>query len=335
MAKVTVLGAGSWGTALSYRLCKNGHSVTLWAHREEQAEEMRRTHEIDKLPGFLIPENIVITSDIKEAAKGADLIVMAVPSTATRETMEKLVSCIPDGQRICVVSKGIEEATLMVQTQIIEDAAPKALTAVLSGPSHAEEVIADLPTVVVAGSADRFLALFVQELFMGPVFRVYVSSDVKGIELGGSLKNVLALAAGMSDGLGFGDNAKAALITRGVSEMSALAMACGANPATLSGLTGIGDLIVTCESRHSRNRKAGMLMGQGKSMEEAMAEVKMVVEGVYSAKAALALGKKYDVELPIIEAVNGVLFNGLPAKEAVYELMNRERKSEFSSVGWD
>ena len=189
---------------------------------------------------------------------------------------------------------------------------PSALTAVLSGPSHAEEVIADMPTVVVAGSADRFLALFVQELFMSPVFRVYVSSDVKGIELGGSLKNVIALAAGMSDGLGF-----------------------GANPATLSGLTGIGDLIVTCESRHSRNRKAGMLIGQGKSMTDAMAEVKMVVEGVYSAKAALALGQKYEVPLPIIEAVNGVLFESLPARDAVSELMNRERKSEFSSVGWD
>lgn len=335
MAKVTVLGAGSWGTALSYRLCKNGHSVTLWAHREEQAESLRNTRENDKLPGVFLPENIRFTSHMEEAASGADLIVMAVPSTATRETMEKAKPFLPAGQRVCVVSKGIEEATLMVQTEIIEDVMPSALTAVLSGPSHAEEVIADMPTVVVAGSADRFLALFVQELFMSPVFRVYVSSDVKGIELGGSLKNVIALAAGMSDGLGFGDNAKAALITRGVSEMSGLATACGANPATLSGLTGIGDLIVTCESRHSRNRKAGMLIGQGKSMTDAMAEVKMVVEGVYSAKAALALGQKYEVPLPIIEAVNGVLFESLPARDAVSELMNRERKSEFSSVGWD
>ena len=230
---------------------------------------------------------------------------------------------------IVVVSKGIEENTLFVQTEIIEDVIKDARTAVLSGPSHAEEVIKSLPTVVVAGSKDKSLALFIQETFMNPEFRVYESSDVKGIELGGSLKNVIALAAGMSDGLGYGDNAKAALITRGVHEMSALAVACGADPSTLSGLTGIGDLIVTCDSMHSRNRRAGILIGQGKTMEEATKEVKMVVEGVYSAKAALALGKKYNVTLPIMEAVNKVLFDGLPCRDAVYALMCRERKSEF------
>ena len=335
MARVSVFGAGSWGTALSIRLAKNGHRVTLWTHRAEQAESLNAGRENDKLPGVRIPEDIFITADPAAAAENSDLIVMAVPSTATRETVEKMRPFLADGQRIVVVSKGIEEKTLFLQTEIIHDVVPAAQTAVLSGPSHAEEVVQDMPTVVVAGAEDRFLALFIQELFMSPVFRVYVSSDVRGIELGGSLKNVIALAAGMSDGLGFGDNAKAALITRGVHEMTSLAIACGAREQTLTGLTGIGDLIVTCESRHSRNRRAGILIGQGMKMEEAMAEVKMVVEGVYSARAALALGKKYGVDLPIIEAVNGVLFDGLGAKDAVEELMTRERKNEFSSVGWD
>ena len=329
MSKITVLGSGTWGTALSVLLLKNGHDVVLWSFMEEEAEKLRSERVHPSLPGSVIPDELSITSDAGEALKDASLIVMAVPSTATRETAEKIKTLVKPDQPIVVVSKGIEEKTLFVQTEIIEDVIPGSKTAVLSGPSHAEEVIKSLPTVVVAGSRDRELALFIQETFMNPDFRVYESSDVKGIELGGSLKNVIALAAGMSDGLGYGDNAKAALITRGVHEMSALAVACGANPETLSGLTGIGDLIVTCDSMHSRNRRAGILMGQGKTMEEATKEVKMVVEGVYSAKAALALGKKYNVTLPIMEAVNKVLFDGLPCRDAVYALMCRERKSEF------
>ena len=329
MSKITVLGSGTWGTALSVLLLKNGHNVVLWSFMEEEAEKLRSERVHPSLPGSMIPDELSITSDAGEALKDASLIVMAVPSTATRETAEKIKPLVKPDQPIVVVSKGIEEKTLFVQTEIIEDVIPGVKTAVLSGPSHAEEVIKSLPTVVVAGSRDRKLALFIQETFMNPDFRVYESSDVKGIELGGSLKNVIALAAGMSDGLGYGDNAKAALITRGVHEMSTLAVACGANPETLSGLTGIGDLIVTCDSMHSRNRRAGILMGQGKTMEEATKEVKMVVEGVYSAKAALALGKKYYVTLPIMEAVNKVLFDGLPCRDAVYALMCRERKSEF------
>ncbi|MBQ6133265.1 MAG: NAD(P)-dependent glycerol-3-phosphate dehydrogenase [Lachnospiraceae bacterium] len=329
MSKIGVLGSGTWGTALSVLLLKNGHEVVLWSFMEEEAKKLRDERVHPSLPGSQLPDELVITSDIASAISEASLIVMAVPSIVTRETAERIKDIIKPDQPIVVVSKGIEENTLFVQTEIIEDVIKDARTAVLSGPSHAEEVIKSLPTVVVAGSKDKSLALFIQETFMNPEFRVYESSDVKGIELGGSLKNVIALAAGMSDGLGYGDNAKAALITRGVHEMSALAVACGADPSTLSGLTGIGDLIVTCDSMHSRNRRAGILIGQGKTMEEATKEVKMVVEGVYSAKAALALGKKYNVTLPIMEAVNKVLFDGLPCRDAVYALMCRERKSEF------
>ena len=329
MSKIGVLGSGTWGTALSVLLLKNGHEVVLWSFMEEEAKKLRDERVHPSLPGSQLPDELVITSDIASAISEASLIVMAVPSIVTRETAERIKDIIKPDQLIVVVSKGIEENTLFVQTEIIEDVIKDARTAVLSGPSHAEEVIKSLPTVVVAGSKDKSLALFIQETFMNPEFRVYESSDVKGIELGGSLKNVIALAAGMSDGLGYGDNAKAALITRGVHEMSALAVACGADPSTLSGLTGIGDLIVTCDSMHSRNRRAGILIGQGKTMEEATKEVKMVVEGVYSAKAALALGKKYNVTLPIMEAVNKVLFDGLPCRDAVYALMCRERKSEF------
>lgn len=329
MSKIGVLGSGTWGTALSVLLLKNGHDVILWSFMEEEAKKLRDERVHPSLPGSQLPDELVITSDIASAISEASLIVMAVPSIVTRETAERIKDIIKPDQPIVVVSKGIEENTLFVQTEIIEDVIKDARTAVLSGPSHAEEVIKSLPTVVVAGSKDKSLALFIQETFMNPEFRVYESSDVKGIELGGSLKNVIALAAGMSDGLGYGDNAKAALITRGVHEMSALAVACGADPSTLSGLTGIGDLIVTCDSMHSRNRRAGILIGQGKTMEEATKEVKMVVEGVYSAKAALALGKKYNVTLPIMEAVNKVLFDGLPCRDAVYALMCRERKSEF------
>ena len=329
MSKIGVLGSGTWGTALSVLLLKNGHEVVLWSFMEEEAKKLRDERVHPSLPGSQLPDELVITSYIASAISEASLIVMAVPSIVTRETAERIKDIIKPDQPIVVVSKGIEENTLFVQTEIIEDVIKDARTAVLSGPSHAEEVIKSLPTVVVAGSKDKSLALFIQETFMNPEFRVYESSDVKGIELGGSLKNVIALAAGMSDGLGYGDNAKAALITRGVHEMSALAVSCGADPSTLSGLTGIGDLIVTCDSMHSRNRRAGILIGQGKTMEEATKEVKMVVEGVYSAKAALALGKKYNVTLPIMEAVNKVLFDGLPCRDAVYALMCRERKSEF------
>lgn len=334
MYHISVLGAGSWGTALAAHLVKNNQDVVLWSHRASQVKEMRKSRENPKLPGSKLPEALKYTADLEEACRDKDLLVFAVPSTATRETAEKINNLVPDGQRIVLVSKGIEENTLFTQEDIVKDVLPGSDVAVLSGPSHAEEVIAEMPTVVVSGARNKDTAVFVQSVFMNSSFRVYISSDVLGIELGGSLKNVIALAAGMSDGLGFGDNAKAALITRGVHEMTSLAVKMGGKVDTLNGLTGIGDLIVTCESRHSRNRKCGMLIGQGMSTNDAVKEVQMVVEGIYSAKAALGLGKKYEVDLPIVEAVNQVLFEDYPVKDAVIDLMTRERKSEFSGDSW-
>jgi glycerol-3-phosphate dehydrogenase (NAD(P)+) len=298
-------------------------------------DQLNETRENDKLPGVKLPEELAFTASLEEAVKDKDLIVLAVPSTATRETAEKMKAFIPAGQRIITVAKGIEEKTLFTQCEIIQDVLTDAVVGVLSGPSHAEEVVVGLPTLVVAGAKDRMLALLAQEVFMNEDFRVYVSPDVKGIELGGSLKNVIALAAGMVDGLGFGDNAKAALITRGIKEITSLAMAMGGAFETVNGLTGIGDLIVTCSSKHSRNRKAGVYIGQGMSVEDAMNKVQMVVEGVYSAKAALALGQKYDVELPIIEQVNAVLFDGASVRDAVETLMTRNKKAESELLSWN
>lgn len=330
MVNIGVIGAGSWGTALAVLLCNNGNDVKLWAHRKEQVQRMRTTHTCDKLPGMILPEMLTFTDSIEEAVTGKDMIVLAVPSTATRGTLEKLKPFVKCSQIVCSVSKGIEEDTLLTQCGIIEDVLGKEqLMGALSGPSHAEEVVMKLPTVVVAGAKEERVAKFLQDAFMNEVFRVYTSNDLLGIEIGASLKNVIALAAGMSDGLGYGDNTKAALITRGIKEISGLALAMGGNPETLSGLAGTGDLIVTCSSKHSRNRKAGVLIGQGMKPDEAMREVKMVVEGVYSAKAALALGQKYRVSLPIIEEVNGVLFQGKDPKTAVRTLMEREKKPEI------
>ncbi len=275
-----------------------------------------------------LPDKLQYSSDLEDCATDKDLIVFAVPSKASRQTAENIKPYICKGQKIITVTKGIEEDTLMTQVDIIEDVLPDTVVGILSGPSHAEEVVIGMPTLVVAGARDRDLAVMTQELFMNENFRVYTSPDAIGIEIGGSLKNVIALAAGMSDGLGFGDNAKAALITRGIREISALAIAMGGQSETLSGLTGMGDLIVTCQSRHSRNRRAGVYMGQGMKMKEAMEKVAMVVEGVYSAKAALALGQKYQVELPIIEEVNRVLFENKDVREAVLSLMTRDKKKE-------
>ena len=336
MANVGVVGAGSWGTALALVLEKNGHQVTLWSSREAKAKEMSELREnTDKLPGVKIPESIVMTADMETAVKDKELVVLGVPSLYIRGTAKKMAAYVHEGQIIVNVSKGIEESTLYTMTEVISEEIPNADVAVLSGPSHAEEVSRYIPTTVVAGARSRKTAEKIQQIFMNEVFRVYTSPDVLGMELGGSLKNVIALAAGMTDGLGYGDNTKAALITRGISEMSRLALKMGASAETLNGLTGIGDLIVTCQSQHSRNRRAGMLIGQGYTMQEAMDEVKMVVEGVYSAKAAIALAKKYDVDMPIIQEVNAVLFDGKSAREAVLGLMMRNKKSEHMALEWE
>jgi glycerol-3-phosphate dehydrogenase (NAD(P)+) len=292
----------------------------------------------DKLPGVKLAEDMVFTTDLSEAVKGKDILVLAVPSTFTRSTAKKMREFVADGQIIVNVAKGIEEATLMTLSEIIEEEIPQADVAVLSGPSHAEEVGRGIPTTIVVGANTKETAEHIQNIFMSKVFRVYTSPDVLGIELGAALKNVVALAAGIADGLGYGDNTKAALITRGIHEIARLGVAMGAKFETFCGLSGIGDLIVTCASMHSRNRRAGILIGQGKTMEEAMAEVKMVVEGVYSAKAAMGLAKKYNVELPIIEQVNEILFNGKDASTAVQDLMLRDRKIEVGHIevtGWN
>ena len=335
MAKVAVVGAGSWGIALAKVLSENKNEVTVWSVLEEEIAMLEREHEhIDKLPGVKLPQNIRFTCDLCEAVRGKEVLVLAVPSVYTRSTARRMAEYVAAGQIIVCVAKGIEEDTLMVLTDVVEQEIPDAEVAVMCGPSHAEEVGLGLPTTVVAGAKRQETAERIQDLFMNDVFRVYTSPDMLGMELGGSLKNVIALAAGMADGLGYGDNTKAALITRGIAEIARLAVAMGASLETLCGLTGIGDLIVTCESRHSRNRREGMLIGQGYTMQQATDEVKMVVEGIYSAKAALALAGKYGQDLPIIEEVNRVLFENKPAKEAVTELMVRERRAEHLNLEW-
>ncbi len=335
MAKIGVIGAGSWGLALSLLLYNNGNEITLWSYLESDAETIRTEHELkDKLPGVRIPEDIRVTSDLETAAKGEEILVMVTPSAATRQTAAKLSRFVPEGQLIVNAAKGIEETSLMTMSDVIEEEIPHSRVAVISGPSHAEEVARSMPTAVVIGAHDEETARELQKLFMSPVFRVYISSDMVGIEVGAALKNVIALAAGIADGMGYGDNAKAALITRGIVEISRLGTKMGGRIETFSGLTGIGDLIVTCASMHSRNRRAGILLGKGYSMEEAMKEVNMVVEGVYSAKAAMELAGKYGVELPIIEQVNAILFDGKDPKEAVSELMLRDMGIENSLVPW-
>lgn len=329
MAKVGIIGAGSWGCALSLLLHNNGNQITVWSIMEDEINMLKKEHEHkDKLPGVILPDDMEFTTDLEEAVSGKDVLVMAVPSPFTRSTSAKMAPYITDGQKIINVAKGIEETTLMTLSEIIEQEIPGAEVAVLSGPSHAEEVGKGIPTTIVVGAKNKETAEYLQNLFMSNVFRVYTSSDVLGIELGAALKNVVALAAGMADGLGYGDNTKAALITRGIAEIARLGISMGGRIETFYGLTGIGDLIVTCASMHSRNRRAGILIGKGASMEEAMVEVKMVVEGVYSAKAGYALAQKYNVPVPIIEQVNKILFEGMSAKDAVNELMLRDKKVE-------
>ena len=335
MAKIGVIGAGSWGTALAWLLTTNGHEVTLWSHREEDARLLQKERENkSKLPGVIFQENLQVTGDLKSAVEDKEVLVLAVPSPAVRSTSQKMKSYIRKNQLIVNVAKGVEAESLLTMSQMIEQVIPQANVAVLSGPSHAEEVGKGLPTTCVIGAKEKQTAEYLQEIFMSSVFRVYTSPDILGIELGAALKNVIALAAGVADGMGYGDNTKAALITRGIAEISRLGIAMGARAETFFGLSGIGDLIVTCASVHSRNRKAGYLMGKGYTMQEAMDEVKMVVEGVHSAKAALSLSEKYNVEMPIIMEVNKVLFENKKAADAVNELMLRMKKDEIGANLW-
>ncbi len=334
MARIGIIGGGSWGIAIAVLLYKNGHHVTVWSALESEIAMLKEKHEHKMLPGVVLPQDMVFTVSDREAVEGKDLLVMAVASAYTRQTAGRLSGLVADGQKILNVAKGIEERTLMTLSEILEQEIPQADVAVMSGPSHAEEVGMGLPTTIVVGAKSEETAGYIQNLFMNEAFRVYTSPDILGMELGGALKNVVALAAGIADGLGYGDNTKAALITRGITEIARLGTAMGGKFETFCGLTGIGDLIVTCASMHSRNRRAGILIGQGKTYEEAMNEVKMVVEGVYSAKAAMELSRKYQVQLPIIEQVNKILFEGLSAEQAVKELMLRDKKLEVLDIPW-
>ena len=334
MAKISVIGSGGWGIALTILLHKNGHDLTIWSFDKKEAEELKKTRQNKtKLPNILLPEDIKVTNDLKETVDDKDILILAVPSKAIRSVSKSLKNIIKDNQIIVNVAKGLEENTLETMTDIIEeelkDKNPK--VAVLSGPSHAEEVGRGIPTTCVVSAHNKELTLYLQNIFMNPSFRVYTSPDMLGVEIGGALKNVIALAAGIADGLNYGDNTKAALITRGIKEISSLGVAMGGEQSTFYGLTGLGDLIVTCASMHSRNRRAGILLGQGKTLDEAIKEVNMVVEGVYSAKSALMAAKKYNVEIPIIEQVNAVLFENKNAAEAVNELMIRDKKLEIQS----
>ena len=335
MANIGIIGAGTWGTALGLVLYGNGHSVTLWSAFEEDARYLDKKREHKNLPGVKLPGDMVFTASMEQAAEGKDVLVLAVPSIYVRSTARKMAAFCGKGQVIVNVAKGIEEDSLLTLSQVIEEELSGARVAVLSGPSHAEEVSRRVPTTCVAGAADKRLAAMVQNLFMSPEFRVYISPDVLGIELGGALKNVIALAAGIADGLGYGDNTKAALITRGIHEIGRLGMRMGGLSETFGGLSGIGDLIVTCASMHSRNRRAGILIGKGYSMKAAMDEVQMVVEGVYSARAGLALAEKYQVPVPIITQVNQVLFEGKSARTAVDDLMLRDKAKESTGAFWE
>lgn len=330
MKKVSVLGAGSWGTALALVLAKNENKVSLWTLKESQRDEINnnRTNEF-YLPGVEIHKNIESTCDIEESIKDAELIVLAVPSQAIREVCKQIKDSVRDNQILVNVAKGLERETGLRISEVVSSEIKNAKFAVLSGPSHAEEVALDLPTVITVASKDINIATTVQDLFSNEFFRVYTNTDLIGVELGGTLKNIIAFGAGICDGLGYGDNTKAGLITRGLSEVKRLGIALGAKQETFSGLSGIGDLIVTCTSKHSRNRKAGILIGQGKNLEETLVEVQMVVEGIVATEIAYKVAQKHNIEMPITEAIYNVLYNNIPANESIKELMSRDNKSEI------
>ena len=338
--QIGVLGAGAWGTALSLLLARNGHLVTLWSAIPEEVAILQKERGLPKkLADVVLPEEVTITGNLEEACQSKQLIVFAVASPYVRDTAKQAAPFLDRQVPIANVAKGIEESTLLTLTEVIESEllaqnGEAGDVAVLSGPSHAEEVGRLMPTTCVAGAKTRKTACLIQDLFMSEFFRVYTSPDVLGIELGGSLKNVIALAAGIADGLGFGDNTKAALITRGINEISRLGMALGGRLETFAGLSGIGDLIVTCTSHHSRNHNAGYLIGTGKTPKEAMEEVHQVVEGVHCARAAWKLAQRHGVEMPIVEQVNEVLFQGKSPKDAVSELLLRDKRIENQNLEW-
>ncbi len=332
MEKVTVLGAGSWGTALSMVLAENGHDTLLWTNRPDQVIEINEQHTNKQyINDKKLPENIKATTDLSYAVNHGDTIVVAVPTKAIREVCSNLNKVLQKEKLFVHVSKGIEPDSLLRISELIEETVKPELLSdivILSGPSHAEEVVLQHPTTIASTCENLEAAEKVQDLFMNNYFRVYTNDDVIGVEIGGALKNVIALAAGIIDGLQYGDNAKAALITRGLAEISRLGEKMGGNPLTFSGLTGMGDLIVTCTSVHSRNWRAGNMLGKGMKLQEVLDQMGMVVEGVRTTKAAYQLSKKYDVPMPITEQLYDVLFVDKSPKEAVDILMGRVKKRE-------
>ncbi|MEK4028955.1 NAD(P)H-dependent glycerol-3-phosphate dehydrogenase [Pseudobacillus sp. FSL P4-0506] len=333
---IAMIGAGSWGTALAIVLADNGHEVRLWTQNKERIKEINETHTNQQyLPGIELPENIVASSSMESVLSGLDVVVLAVPTKAIREVLQLIKEIRIEPFTIVHVSKGIEPDTLMRISEMIREELPEKLCkdiVILSGPSHAEEVSLRHPTTVTVSSENMEAAERIQDIFMNQHFRVYTNPDIVGVEIGGALKNIIALAAGISDGLGYGDNAKAALITRGLAEIARLGTKMGADPLTFSGLTGIGDLIVTCTSVHSRNWRAGNMLGKGQKLQDVLDNMGMVVEGVRTTRAARQLSLKYEVEMPITEALYRILFEGKEPKAAVDELMARMKTNEMESL---
>ena len=330
--KIGILGAGTWGIALAKLLCNAGHDVVVWSAIEKEIDVFSSTRIHPNLPGVELPEKLAYTKNIEDACKDKDIILFAVPSVFVRATAKRVAPYIVDGQIIVDVAKGIEEETLFTMTEIIADELknPTIKLVALSGPTHAEEVVRDLPTTIISASEDIETAEYVQKVFNTERMRVYTNTDIRGVELCGALKNVIALASGIATGLGCGDNAKAALITRGIAEICRLGMAMGCNDQTFSGLAGIGDIIVTATSMHSRNNRCGMLLGQGVPVEEATKQVGMVVEGLNALPAAMKLAEKYGVEMPIVETVDSVVSKRADVSTAIDLLMSRELKSEIT-----
>jgi len=337
MNRIGILGAGTWGMALARMLCLSDNEVTVWSALESEIDEFSKTRVQPNLPDMVIPDEIIFTKNIKEACENKDIVLFAVPSVFIRSTANKAAPFIKDGQIIVDVAKGIEAETLMFMSEVIFDEINKdgkhenVKIVALSGPTHAEEVAKDLPTTIVSACEDIKAAQFVQDVFMNTCLRVYVNTDIKGVELCGAMKNIIAIASGTSRGLGYGDNTCAAIITRGLAEITRLGLAMGCRPETFSGLAGVGDLIVTATSRHSRNNRAGYLIGKGETPKDAIKDVGMVVEGINALPAAMKLAEKYGVEMPIIFAVNAVVSGKITATDAVFKLMEREKASEHDN----
>ncbi|CDF57850.1 NAD(P)H-dependent glycerol-3-phosphate dehydrogenase [Thermobrachium celere] len=331
--RIAVLGAGSWGSAISIHLAKKGYEVDVWDRNADLLNEINNNHTNTRyLKDIVFPSNIKGIHELKDCIEGKQVVIFAIPSHALRSVCELAKPFITKEQVLVSLVKGLENKTYKRMSEIIEEECPNNEVVVLSGPTHAEEVSAGIPTTIVAASKNIEAAEYIQDIFMDANFRVYTNSDVVGVEIGAAVKNIVALAAGISDGLGYGDNTKAALMTRGIAEITRLGVKLGANPMTFAGLAGIGDLIVTCTSMHSRNRRCGILLGKGMDLKTAMESIGMVVEGVHATEAVYNLAKSIDVEMPIVNALYDVLFNNRDPRDAVNELMTRDKKSEEEFV---